>query len=79
LAASAGMDVPLTTVHQPSYEMGKAACERLIQRIENKGNNIETKKIVFKTKLVIRKSCGDREERRSQRKERKIRRINNES
>jgi len=52
------IEVPLTTVSQPSYEMGKAACERLIDRIKNKTNSMETKKIVFKTKLIIRKSCG---------------------
>ena len=57
LTESARMDVPLTTVHQPGYEMGKAACERLIDKIKNKKHS-ETKKIVFKTKLIIRKSCG---------------------
>ncbi|MFH1904399.1 MAG: GntR family transcriptional regulator [bacterium] len=56
LATSAGMDVPLTTVHQPGYKMGKAACELLIEKIKNKHS--ETKKIVFKTKLIIRRSCS---------------------
>jgi len=57
LAVSARMGVSLTTVHQPGYEMGKAACERLIEKIKNPKDN-KTKKIVFKTKLIIRESCG---------------------
>jgi len=51
------IEVPLTTVSQPGHEMGKAACERLIEKIKNPKDN-KTKKIVFKTKLIIRKSCG---------------------
>ncbi|MBU0479048.1 GntR family transcriptional regulator [bacterium] len=57
LRESARMDVPLTTVHQPGYEMGKAACERLIEKIKNKKHG-DIKKIVFKTELIIRRSCG---------------------
>ncbi len=57
LVESRRMDVPLTTVHQPGYKMGKAACKRLIEKIKNKKCN-ETKKIVLKTKLIIRRSCG---------------------
>lgn len=57
LTESKRMDVSLTTVRQPGYKMGKAACRRLIEKIRNKKHG-ETKKIVFKTKLVIRKSCG---------------------
>lgn len=59
LTENTRMDVPLTTVHQPGYKMGKAACERLIDKIKNKKHG-ETKKIVFKTKLVIRRSCGSK-------------------
>ncbi len=52
------IDVPLTTVRQPGYEMGKAACKRLIEKIKNPKNN-KDKKMVFKTELIIRKSCGN--------------------
>jgi len=62
LTESRRMDIPLTTVYQPGYEMGKAACERLIEKIKNKKHG-ETKKIVLKTKLIIRRSCGGRAQR----------------
>lgn len=58
LVESRRMDVPLTTVRQPGYEMGKTACERLIGKIKNPKDS-KTKKIVFKTELIIRKSCGN--------------------
>jgi len=56
------LEVPLTTVAQPAYEMGKTACEILIERIQSErekgGSAAQTKHIVFKPELVVRKSCG---------------------
>ncbi len=46
----------LTTVHQPSYEMGLASANLLIDTLE--GKNDQTK-IVFDTELVIRDSVKD--------------------
>lgn len=46
--------VPLTTVRQPAYEVGKKAAEKLIRHIENKSEPIED--IVIETEIVIRKS-----------------------
>lgn len=50
------LDVPLTTVHQPAYEVGKQAARKLIQTIENESEPIEN--IVVPTTLKIRSSCG---------------------
>jgi DNA-binding LacI/PurR family transcriptional regulator len=54
------VDPPLTTVHQPIYEMGQRAAELLIARIER---GTETAipphaRTVLKTHLVQRGSCG---------------------
>lgn len=46
----------LTTVHQPMYEMGKLAVERLMAKIT--GKDSDNFKTVFSTKLVIRETCG---------------------
>lgn len=50
------MPSPLTTVHQPAYEVGKAAAFKLIKHIENKSENRED--IVINTEIMIRESCG---------------------
>lgn len=47
---------PLTTVSQPSVNIGRKAAEKLIKVIENKVEPIEN--IDLLTELVIRKSCG---------------------
>ncbi|MEG8947310.1 LacI family DNA-binding transcriptional regulator [Rosettibacter firmus] len=49
------VDPPLTTVNQPSFEMGKKAAEILINLIENK-NVVDTKEIVLNADLIIRRS-----------------------
>ena len=41
----------LTTIKQPIYEMGKKACELLIEIING---NVSQKKVNFQTELVIR-------------------------
>lgn len=67
ISFSAYFEVPLTSVAQPSYQMGQTACEIVIERIKNireesesniQYNDIPKKHIVFKPQLVIRKSCG---------------------
>ncbi len=50
--------VPLTTIHQPTDEIGKLAVETLIRRIEGGETDIHT---ILAPKLVIRKSCGAKE------------------
>ncbi|MDZ7680515.1 MAG: LacI family DNA-binding transcriptional regulator [Fodinibius sp.] len=50
------LEVPLTTVHQPAYEVGKAAARKLIQTIENEEESIED--IEIANTLKIRSSCG---------------------
>jgi DNA-binding LacI/PurR family transcriptional regulator len=48
---------PLTTVHQPAYEMGKLAAENLIRQIKAKGQP-KPKTITLVPDLIIRRSCG---------------------
>lgn len=50
------MASPLTTVHQPAYELGKKAASKLIKTIEDNTEPIESVQLI--TKLIIRKSCG---------------------
>ncbi|MDX1637058.1 MAG: LacI family DNA-binding transcriptional regulator [Balneolaceae bacterium] len=47
---------PLTTIHQPAYEVGKKGAEKLINTIEKEQEPVEN--IEVKTDLVIRESCG---------------------
>jgi len=47
---------PLTTVKQPSEEIGQAAAEKLIKIIQNSDEPPEN--IELKTELIIRNSCG---------------------
>jgi DNA-binding LacI/PurR family transcriptional regulator len=49
------IDPALTTVNQPSYEMGRRAAELLFYQIDN-GDNGDMKKEVLRTKLIIRQS-----------------------
>jgi LacI family transcriptional regulator len=48
-------DPPLTTIRQPSSEIGQAATEFLIRMIEDP--NISPAQIMFDTSLVVRASC----------------------
>ncbi|MGD8427158.1 MAG: LacI family DNA-binding transcriptional regulator [Balneolaceae bacterium] len=50
------LEVPLTTVHQPAYEVGKRAAQKLIQTIEDDNEPVENIEIL--TTLQIRSSCG---------------------
>lgn len=50
------MPIPLTTVRQPAYEVGKIAAEKLIAQIEGNSDNDEI--FIVQTEQVIRQSCG---------------------
>ncbi len=50
------MEVPLTTICQPAYEIGKISTEILIDKLL--GKRREPQQIVLKPSLVIRGSCG---------------------
>jgi LacI family transcriptional regulator len=53
---AASYSIPgLTTVHQPLYEIGKMACERLIELIHGKTERVQE---VIPIYLVVRESCG---------------------
>lgn len=46
----------LTTVEQKGYEMGKTAIEMLLERLENPGETIPSRKRVFPANLKVRQS-----------------------
>lgn len=48
---------PLTTVSQPSYEMGHLAAKKLIELL-NSEKKIEPEEIILRPELIVRKSCG---------------------
>jgi len=50
------VDPPLTTVDQPSFEMGKKAAEILVSMIENENQALKPKNIVLEAKLIVRSS-----------------------
>lgn len=49
-------DPPMSTVEQPSTEMGQAAAERLIDQIEGKQKTVQPGLVTIPTRLVIRAS-----------------------
>ena len=49
--------IPITTIHQPKYRLGKIAAEKLLARI--KDPNKETTQIIMEPELKIRESCPD--------------------
>ena len=52
------LDVPLTTVHQPKYSIGKKGAEILINIIEGKlSNGEEFERTVLQPRLIVRKSA----------------------
>ncbi len=51
------VEPPLTVVSQPVYAIGATAGQLIMQRLLNEGPK-NKQKIVLKTELVIRKSCG---------------------
>jgi DNA-binding LacI/PurR family transcriptional regulator len=50
------LPVPLTTVHQPTREIGEAALRTMLDRI--KSPKLPPREILFDGDLVIRRSCG---------------------
>jgi len=50
------LDPPLTTVEQPSYEIGKTAAQLLMEQINNNDEELLPKFIVLKTNLIVRGS-----------------------
>ncbi len=49
-------DPPLTSVHLPAFDLGRQACNMLIDIMS--GQEPQTRKILLDTHLVIRQSCG---------------------
>ena len=50
------IEPPMTTVSQPSFEMGKKAAGLLIEMLKNPKRNNQKKTIILETELIIRKS-----------------------
>lgn len=50
------VSVPLTTVHQPAYEVGKRAAEKLLKIVEDETEPAED--IEIEATLKVRQSCG---------------------
>jgi len=48
----------LTVIEQPTYEIGRTAAELLIKRIQDPTRS--HREVVLKTKLIVRQSCGHR-------------------
>lgn len=48
------MEVPLTTIHQPSYEMGEAAVRKIVEFLSNQ--NASNENVLYKPELIIRNS-----------------------
>jgi len=53
---TASLIPPLTTIHQPIYEMGRKAGELLLRRITGENGNAE--KIILENQLIERSSCA---------------------
>jgi len=51
-------DIPLTSVRQPAYQMGKIAIRSLLEKIEGKRDLMEIKEVILPTKLIVRKSTS---------------------
>lgn len=50
------MPAPLTTIHQPAYDVGRKAAQKLVAIVEGKSTTVEN--IVIPAEEVIRQSCG---------------------
>lgn len=56
LEFSSFLAIPLTSVHQPAYEMGEAGCKMLIKMIRENTKLVDD--IIFEPELIVRKSTG---------------------
>jgi LacI family transcriptional regulator len=54
---AAMLPVPLTTIHQRKFQLGKIAAKILIDEINN--NESAKQKIILQPELIIRKSCNE--------------------
>lgn len=61
LKVGAVMEPKLTTVTKPSYRIGLTAARLLFDLIEYEGQGEEQQAIMLKSRLKIRKSCGNKE------------------
>ncbi len=52
------LQIPLTSVALPKYEMGKQAAELIFERIANERPASELRQILLPPRLVVRASCG---------------------
>ncbi|WAA08940.1 LacI family DNA-binding transcriptional regulator [Fervidibacillus albus] len=50
-------DPPLTTIAQPTFEMGRRAAEMILEKIQNTSVTEEVKIYRFEPKIMIRESC----------------------
>ncbi|TFI47280.1 LacI family transcriptional regulator, partial [Diaphorobacter sp. DS2] len=55
------LNPPLTTVYQPSYDMGELAAKRVIELIEKTGD-LQPITHILQPNLIIRESCGTKKE-----------------
>lgn len=52
------VEPPLTTIEQPTYEMGVAAAELILRQItKERRRRLKAKRIELDTKLIVRESC----------------------
>lgn len=58
LDVTAHLDVPLTTVAQPAFEIGKEAVAALLHRVHDDVSGWQ--QIILPTQVVVRESCGSR-------------------
>ena len=61
LKTGAVVEPKLTTVTKPSYRMGLTAARLLFDIIEDNSLMDDTQSIILKSRLKIRKSCGNKE------------------
>jgi DNA-binding LacI/PurR family transcriptional regulator len=53
---SSMIKVPLTTIRQPKYLLGKLAAEQLLEILENKSDR-KARRVILRPELVTRQSC----------------------
>jgi DNA-binding LacI/PurR family transcriptional regulator len=56
ITISSMIKVPLTTIRQPKYLLGKLATEQLLGILENRSDK-EVRRVILRPELVIRQSC----------------------